>query len=937
MFTPILATKLYTPRPRSTLVPRPHLIKRLNEALHQNQGFERKLTLVSAPAGFGKTTLISEWIAKRAEFPEQSVAWLSLDVGDNDPNRFLAYLVAALQTIPILSKGAPIGQGVLTLLHAPQRPPIDPILTTLLNEIAAIRDEIILVLDDYHVLDSTEINGAIAFLLEYLPPQMHLVIITREDPPLPLARDRARGQMTELRAIDLRFTPAEVAQFLNEIMGLSLSSQNIAALENRTEGWIAGLQMAALALQGTLSTQGCAATADFIQTFSGGHRFILDYLLEEVLQRQPERVRSFLLQTAILERLSGPLCNAVTGQDDGREMLERLERGNLFVLPLDDQRQWYRYHHLFAEALRERLLAAQPDSVDDLHRRASQWYDQNDFQPDTIHHSLAANDFGRAADLIELAWYSLRASFFHQPIFLSWVTALPDNLVRTRPILCIGYAWELLGIGELHAAAQQLTYAEEQLALASAHDDENIALTEKEQLRSLQSSLANARAFHAQAVGNVSASVTHAQRALDLLPKTDHIGRGVATALYGFTFLYNGDLEKAYRYLAESMAFHMTGNIHLAISTTFLLADIRVTQGRLLDAIAVYEHSLKIALAQDNAIIQGTADLYLGLSDLSCERGDMVTANRYLTQSKVLAERAALPDWPSRCSLVQSRLAEIEGDLDEALELLDEAQRLYYPSPIPDIRPIAAQKIRLFLKQGRLNAALAWMREQNISVQDNLSYLREFEHITLARVLIAQYGQTGNRSTLQTVSSFLEQLQMSAETGERQGNVIKILLLRALVQEIQSNVPAALVTLQEALTLAEPEGYIRCFVDEGDLVSELLKEMKTALSGGGEKLNLTRVERERLNLYIVKLLAAFRAQQDALASLTKQSSLMEPLTPREREVLVLLVAGRSNPEIADQLVISITTVKTHVKNIFGKLQVTSRFQAIARAKELNLL
>ena len=443
MSTSILATKLYIPPPRPKVVLRPRLVERLDEGLHH------KLTLISAPAGFGKTTLVSEWVASC----ERATAWLSLDEGDNDLARFLAYLVAALQTIM-----ADMGEGVLAVLQSPQPPPIESMLTALLNEITATPDDFILVLDDYHVMDAQPVDHALTFLLEHLPPQMHLVIATREDPQLPLARLRARGQLTELRAADLRFTPSEAAEFLNRVMGLNLSADDIAALETRTEGWITGLQMAALSMQGR------SDTASFIQAFTGSHRFVLDYLVEEVLQRQPEHMRSFLLQTAVLDRLNGSLCDAVTGREDGRGMLETLERGNLFVIPLDDRRQWYRYHHLFADVLQTRLMEEWPDQVSALHRRASVWYEQNGLPSDAIRHALAAEDFERAADLIELAGPVVEESS-QTATWLGWVRALPDELVRARPVLSVWYAYALLGRGEMEAAEARLTDAERWLEL----------------------------------------------------------------------------------------------------------------------------------------------------------------------------------------------------------------------------------------------------------------------------------------------------------------------------------------------------------------------------------------------------------------------------------------------------------------------------------------
>ena len=408
MSTPILATKLYIPPPRPQVVRRPRLIERLDEGLH------RKLTLISAPAGFGKTMLVSEWLAAPKGRQERPVAWLSLDERDNDPTRFLAYLVAALQTI------APtMGDGVLAVLHSPQPPPTESILIALLNEITIIPDKFVLVLDDYHVIDAMAIDHALTFLLEHLPPAMHLVITTRADPPLPLARYRARGQLTELRATDLRFTESEAADFLKQVMGLNLSAQEIAALESHTEGWIAGLQLAALSMQGHQDVPG------FIRAFAGDHRYIVDYLVEEVLQRQPDPVRSFLLQTAILDRLRGPLCDAVTGQQGGNARLEALERGNFFVVPLDDKRHWYRYHHLFAEVLAAHLRAEQPDQLSTLHRRASDWYEHNGLPADAIRHALAGEDFARAADLVELAWPAMRRSR-QEATFLGWLKGGSD-------------------------------------------------------------------------------------------------------------------------------------------------------------------------------------------------------------------------------------------------------------------------------------------------------------------------------------------------------------------------------------------------------------------------------------------------------------------------------------------------------------------------------
>jgi LuxR family transcriptional regulator, maltose regulon positive regulatory protein len=530
--TTILSTKLYVPPPRPNTIRRPHLIERLNE------GTRRELTLIAAPAGFGKTTLVSEWAA----VSERRVAWLSLDEVDSEPTRFLAYVVAALQTID-----ASIGRGALGLLQTPQPPPTESILTALLNEVTTTSDGVTLVLDDYHVIDSRPIDAALAFLLNHLPSRIRLVVSTREDPRLPLARLRAQGQLTELRSRELRFTSTEAAEFLNQGMGLNLAAEDIAALENRTEGWIAGLQMVALSLQGR------SDSGPFIQAFTGSHRFVLDYLVEEVLQRQPEHIHNFLLHTAILDRLSGPVCDAVAQRNDGRAMLAALERNNLFVASLDDNRQWYRYHPLFAEALQARLMEAQPDQISGLHRRASAWYEQNGLPSGAISHALAGRDFERAAGLIELAWPETEEGS-RATTWLRWVQALPDDLVRARPVLSVWYAYALLASGAMEVAEAKLTDAERWLEPADHLKERfrtpsaEMVVADEEQFRSLPTTIAIGRAYHAQALGDAPSTVKYAQRALDLLPDGDPLRRGQATALLGLTSWASGELETADRF-----------------------------------------------------------------------------------------------------------------------------------------------------------------------------------------------------------------------------------------------------------------------------------------------------------------------------------------------------------------------------------------------------
>lgn len=814
MPTSILHTKLYTPQPQPDLVSRAHLDDKLN------QGLYRKLTLISVPAGFGKTTLVSAWTA----CSDRPIAWLSLDEGDNDSTRFLIHLVAALRTVALN-----IGERVSELLQSPQPAPIESILTTLLNEINTAPGNFTLVLDDYHVIDAKPIDEALTFLLEHLPPQMHLVITTREDPSLPLARLRARGQMTELRATDLRFMSSEAAIFLNQVMGLNLSEEEIAALETRTEGWIAGLQMAALALQG-LSMQGRSETATFIQAFTGSHHFILDYLVEEVLQRQPERVRSFLLQTSILDQLSGLLCDAVTGQTDSRGVLETLERSNLFVIPLDDQRQWYRYHHLFAEVLQAHTMAEQPDLIPALHQRASVWYEQNDLPAAAIRHALAAQDFARAADLIELARPGIEKGY-RDMMLRGWVKALPDELVRTRPVLNVGYALALLDAGELEAAQPRLQDVEQWLETTTDLSEQQqsssseMVVVDEAQFRSLPASIAIARTWYSQASGDIPSTVKYAQQALDRLPEEDHLRRGQMTGFLGLAYWASGDLEAALRTLLNAEALtQKAGTILDTIAGVFVGADILVALGQLHEAVRLYEHALQLVTEHGEPMPLGIENVYSGLSELHRERNDLAAAAQDLVMSKTLGERVGERIWRCRWCLAQARLKEAVGDLDGALDLLNEVEGLYIRNPLPNVRPIAALKTRIWIRQGRLTTALGWVRERGLSVDDDLSYLREFEHITLARVYIALYKRDGVDSSICETMGLLERLLNAAEEGGRMGSVIEILVLQALAHKAQGNVASALVSLERALTLAEPEDYVRIFVDEGPPMAQLLLE-----------------------------------------------------------------------------------------------------------------
>ncbi len=909
MPAPILATKLYISPPRPDTVPRPRLIEQLNKGLRSGH----KLTLISASAGFGKTTLVSDWVAQSG----LPVAWLSLDEGDNDPARFISYLIAALQNIK-----AGIGEGLLAALHSPQPLQIEVILTTLLNEISTTPENFLLVLDDYHSIDSQGVDQALAFLIEHQPPQMHLVIATREDPSLPLARLRVRGQLTELRAADLRFTPAEAAEFLNRMMGLNLSNGDVAALETRTEGWIAGLQLAALSMQGREDI------ANFIRAFTGSNRFVLDYLAEEVLQRQPESARNFLLQTAILERFCAPLCNAITEREDGKDMLSALEYSNLFLVPLDDKRQWYRYHHLFAEVLQSYLRQEQPDQVSTLHRRASIWFEQNDLTDNAIPHALAANDLERAAGLIERIWRE-KDSTYQYDAWLKWVRSLPDEIVHAHPVMSVGYAWALLGTGELEASESRLLDAERWLESAE-NSSSGIIVADEKEFRSLPASISAARTYRALALGDIPSTKMHARQTLALAPDVTTPYHTQATALLALAEYASGDLQEAERDLLKFQAMMWQVNdLASAIGITFVLANIKLAQGHLREAVSTYRQSLQLAANRGMPFFISVSDLHRGLSELLCEQNDLEAAEQSLLTAQQMGEIGATTGWPQRLCTAQSRLKASQGDLTQALACLEEAERQYVQNPLPD-PPIAALKARIWIRQGRLIEAFSWVREQKLSPEDELSFIREFEHLTLARALIARYKADQVEDDLRAALGLLERLLQAAEAGGRNGSVIEILILQALAYQAQGDQLCALAPLERALSLAGPEGYARIFVDEGEAMRVLISDFK-----------LTNEKREYPELlgFVNKLLATFPESQEAITQskiVNRKSKMAEPLSEREKEVLKLLRSELSGPEIAERLIVSLNTLRTHTKSIFNKLGVNNRRAAVRRAEELEI-
>ncbi len=900
MSAPLLSTKLYIPPAGPNLVPRRRLIQRLQVG--------HPLVLLSAPAGFGKTTLLSEWLRAgdlraRAPVPDASAAaprvgWLALGEEDNDPARFLAYLVAAIQTAI-----AEVGHTVQDLLATSSLPPIRSLVTLLINELAAAPQRIILVLDDYHLIQREEVHDAVAFLLDHQPPNLSLVLSTRIDPPLSLPRLRARGQIIELRAEDLRFTAEEAAVFLRQVLGFELDPDLIAALEARTEGWIAGLQLAALSLQ----NKSAERRTDFVAAFGGSHRHVIDYLAEEVLAQQPGDVRQFLRQTAILDRLSGPLCDAVTGRDDSQVLLQQLEEANLFLVPLDDQREWYRYHRLFADFLSTDLGT---ESRAGLHHRAARWFAGRDLWPEAVKHALASGDTDLAAQVISTAADgTLRSASI--ATLDGWLNALPAEVVQAQCDLATYKGFTLFFLGQAPAAARFAAAAERSLT--------------PEAPSPTRGRLASLKAHAALADGDFASAIRFGQAALDRLGEGDDMFRHLTLNVLGQALEWQGDVAAAAGVYREAtfgghQARNQIGAMVVLTNLVFALNEL----GRRQEAVALCQQVADEGTAQPDRGFPKAEGIRLAWSLLSYEANELERARAQVQQPLELSDRLNMVEGMLWGRYILGRVCLALGDLGAMRRTIQEAQRhaaglhLYEAKR----RWFTALEAQASLQEGDLAATAGWAKAAGLGPADTPHHWDEFAYFVYVRLLLAQ-------GRLEDAETLLATMERSARGAGRLRKLITIHLQQALLEQMRNRQAEAISRVASAVRLAAPEGYVRACLDEGPGIARLLPDVRPAAPG-----------------FVDRLLDAFRQERRTPKAPAPEAGspaggevagLIEPLTEREVEILRLIAAGRSNPEIADRLTLSLNTVKWHVKNLYGKLQVSNRVEAAARADELGLL
>lgn len=913
---PVLTTKLHIPPPHTTCAVRTRLFDRLDAGLRPGH----RLLLICAPAGFGKTTLLSEWIAAnlQSSIANLQCCWLSLDEADNDPTRFLLYLFAALETIY-----PDIGAGARAMIQPPQSPSFTAILTVLLNHLAerSAEGDLVLALDDYHVIEQPAIHAMVAFLLDHLPPHMHLAIASRVDPPLPLARLRARRQLTELRAADLRFTPDETATFLNQIMGLNLTPENIATLEARTEGWIASLQLAALSLQ----HRDAAEAAHFIAAFSGSHRHVIDYLTEEVLAQQPPDIHEFLSQTAILDRLTASLCDAVTGCDDGERLLRQLEQANLFLTPLDEERQWYCYHRLFADFMRNHLDNEAPDLMRTLHRRAAAWHTQHAMPFEAIGHALRAAEFELAAQWIEHTAIAMLMRS-EATTLLNWLKALPPPVIDARPALHLIHAEAALIAGDYAPIETALHTVEAALSRGDVPAEEQDAI---------RSQVTAVRAYLATFSGDIHHGVALAQQAFAALPEGNAFLRSVVTWLLGYSQFFDTNTPTAQHVLGETLELSQaTGNTLIASLSLFVSGYLFILQGRLRQARTTFEQGIAALIGDQHTPPPVSASLiYQGLAEVLRETNDLQAAVRVIAEGVALGEQWGNAEVLVDDYVVLTRIAYAQGDEKRARHTLGKIMALAHENKISrlTVRQMEAFQARMQVAWGELDAAALWVEKwRNAYAQEPLPegniavFIRWMEISALARFYLAH-------ERFAAALEALIPMRQLVETVGVMGIAIELLGLESLALRGQGQREAAHTTLHRALTLAAPEGYTRVFVEMGAGMAELLQEMLDEGIMPDYVQSLLQVASSRLPVTDSPSLIPSSSKH------TSSSQLLERLSDRELEILRLIETGDTNREIADRLYIAVSTVKTHINNLYGKLGVANRVQALARARELGLL
>ena len=904
----LLATKLHVPRPQPGFVPRPRLVQALS------QGLARGRVLICAPAGFGKTSLLADW----ARSGGRPVAWLGLDAGDNDPARFWRYVVTALD------QAQPgIAERLGPLLGPPAPRSFEGLVTALINQLAAQpgRDEVLLVLDDYHLIDDGPVHESVAFLLENLPPGLLLVLSGRADPPLPLARLRARGQLAELRTAELRFTTEEAAALLGAAAGPALPDPAVVALTARTEGWAAGLQLAALSLREHTDA------AEFVAAFSGSHRFVLDYLADEVLDGQPAQVRAFLLETSVLERLSGELCDAVTGQSGSQAMLHHIERAGLFLVPLDEVRGWWRYHHLFADLLRARLEQEQPGRVQELHRAAAAWSDEHDLGDDAVRHALAAGDAAWAAQLVE-RYVDMLLRRSEGVTLRRWLSTLPAEVLRTRPRLCVAQGFNAVVSGQVEAVEPLLDDAEHAFAATGSQPPEPPVGPAGGVLANVPAGIAFLRAELARLRGDAAGAVDWDRRARAQLGDTDFYLRTLVRANLAVTDWLRGQLGQAERSLAEALAERRAaGEGYLATRVCHDLGQVQRAQGNLDAALATYRQALDSA-GEVSSQPPHLGMAHVGLAEVLYERDELAAALDHATRGVTLCRQLAFTPPLAAGLAILARIRQAHGDTAAAVAAMGEAGQVELsPQVVALFNPVPAQRARLLLAQGDVPAASQWAKAAGLSPEDEPDYPREPAYLLLARVLLAQ-DRPGPALTL------LQRLLATAASQDRIGNVIEIQALRALALAARGDHAGALGALAEAVTLACPQGHVRVFADEGAPMRALLTRLSAARKD--QRAPARDIDPD----YLARLLRACGRAGAAPPSRGAAAALpgmAEPLTDREVEVLRLLAAGRSNQRIAYELVVALDTVKKHVTHVLGKLGAANRTEAVARARQLGLI